>query len=73
MLKDSIKRHRQTLGLSQQALAQRVGCRRISIVHYEKGRVIPPLVTLQALAKAFGISLDDLVNAPEREEEKAHA
>jgi len=62
MLKDTIRTQRLALGLKQWQLADRVGCNRVTISHYEAGRVVPPLDVLQALAKEFQISLDELVN-----------
>jgi transcriptional regulator with XRE-family HTH domain len=74
MLKDTIRRCRLALGLKQWELAARVGCNRVTIAHYEAGRVVPPLDVLKALATAFQISLDELVkDGPTPEEELEHA
>jgi transcriptional regulator with XRE-family HTH domain len=62
MLKDAIRKYRRELDLSQEELAERVGCKRVSIAHYEAGTVTPRLPVLQALARTFAISLDTLLN-----------
>jgi transcriptional regulator with XRE-family HTH domain len=55
-----IKNNRLRLGLSQEALAQRVGCDRSTIAAYESGKIVPSLPMAQKLAKEFGITLDAL-------------
>lgn len=43
------------------AIAQRIGVRESTISRLMAGRTIPNLLTLAALAGAYGTSLDDLV------------
>jgi len=57
-----IKRRRLELGLSQLALAQRVGVSDAYITQLEtRARINPSLHVLKKLAKALGVSLAELV------------
>jgi transcriptional regulator with XRE-family HTH domain len=56
-----IKRRRNFLDLSQEALAERPGVHRTQISLYENGERMPPASSLIKLAAALGISVDQLV------------
>ena len=58
-------RYRKGLRLSQEKLAEIVGITRQSINNYEKAKTLPDSQTLSALAKALGVTLDDLLRAEE--------
>ena len=58
---------RKQANLTQEALAERVGVARQTIVKWEAGESAPDLETAGRLAEVLGISLDDLVNAPDGE------
>lgn len=62
MLNQAIKALRLTKEMTQQELAEKVGCDRVTISHYELGRVTPPLYMAQKLAQAFNLTIDDLLN-----------
>jgi transcriptional regulator with XRE-family HTH domain len=55
-----LKRLRKERGLTQEALARKVGSTREKIQKYEEG-VNPPVETLTKLADALGVCLDQLV------------
>lgn len=46
--------------LTQQALAERVGCSRQTIVLLEQGRYVPSLVLAMRIAGVFGATVDDV-------------
>ncbi|WP_274424807.1 helix-turn-helix transcriptional regulator [Chelativorans sp. YIM 93263] len=48
-------------GLTQSALAERSGVNRVQIAEIEAGRKTGSVHTLQKLAAALGVSIDDLV------------
>jgi transcriptional regulator with XRE-family HTH domain len=61
-LAERLKRRREAAGLSQQSLAVAAGLSMSLICQLEQGQKKDPrLSTLRALAKAFGITLDELV------------
>ncbi|MBS1885612.1 MAG: helix-turn-helix transcriptional regulator [Actinobacteria bacterium] len=56
-----IKRRRQFLDLSQEALAERAGIHRTQISLFENGERMPLVVTLVKLAAALGVSESQLL------------
>jgi putative transcriptional regulator len=59
-LKNHIRQHRARLSLTQQDLAERVGVRRQTILAIEKGHYIPSALLAFQIAKAFGMSVEEL-------------
>lgn len=53
--------YRKGLGLSQERLAEIAGVTRESIDNYELAKTLPDSKTLSALARALGVTLDDLL------------
>ena len=53
-----IKKARSRAGLSQSALAKRVGTTQSAIARWESGHVSPRVVTLERLLKACGFDLE---------------
>ena len=51
--------------MTQQALADRVGCSRQTIVLLEQGRYSPSLEMAFQIARVFGVPLDDVFQYPE--------
>lgn len=51
-----LRQARASCGLSQQAVADAVGCTRGAISHWECGRQLPPLAMIPRLAEALGVS-----------------
>jgi DNA-binding XRE family transcriptional regulator len=58
---DSIRAWREYRGLSQQALAAKVGIDQAMVARWEAGRNLPRLPALRRLAAALGISVDTLI------------
>lgn len=57
----NLVRYRNGLGLSQEQLAERIEVTRQSINNYEKAKTLPDSKTLSALARALGVTFDDLL------------
>lgn len=53
--------YRDAHGLTQEMLAKRAGVGRSAIVLTETGQTYPRLTTLRRLARAFGVSVDELL------------
>ena len=49
-------------GMSQEELASAIGVSRQTLSKYETGESVPDIDRTQAIAAAFGVSIDDLVN-----------
>ena len=59
---DMIRRLREAAGLTQEKLAEAAGVSPLSIRNIETGRTCNPTVrTLAAIARALGVSTDNLV------------
>ncbi len=56
-----IKDHRQQLGLSQEALAEKVYVSRQTVSNWETGKIYPDLNSLLQLSSVFGVSVDQLI------------
>lgn len=68
-LGETILKNRQTRGLSQEKLAELVGVSRQAVSKWEVGDAIPDTDKLIPLARALGITVDELLgNVPEEEE-----
>lgn len=62
MFQDNLVQLRRRAGLSQEELAERVGVSRQTLSKWESGESAPDLERAAALAEAFGVTLDGLVN-----------
>ena len=60
-LGETIKRHRTRCGMSQEQLAERLQVSRQAVSKWETGTAEPSTSNLLALAKAFGISPEELL------------
>lgn len=60
-LAGQIKKHRQALGISQEALAERIYVSRQTISNWETARTYPDVQSLLLLSVAFDISIDELI------------
>ena len=68
-LGETILKNRQAQGLSQEKLAELVGVSRQAVSKWEVGDAIPDTDKLIPLARALGITVDELLgNIPEEEE-----
>lgn len=56
----TVRENREAMGLSQEALARRVGVSRQTIVNIEQGRNEPRVLLALALATALGIAINEL-------------
>ena len=62
MVKDNLISLRRANGLSQDALAEKIGVTRQTLSKYETGESLPDIERCKQLADIFGVSMDDLVN-----------
>ena len=67
LLKNHIKQHRARLDLSQEALAERVGVRRQTILAIEKRRYVPSTLLAFRIARVLGMRVDELFELAEEE------
>ncbi|SPY16946.1 transcriptional regulator [Paenibacillus polymyxa] len=61
IMADRIKKERESTGLSQEALAEKLNMKRTNVANYEAGRVTPPSNVLKELATIFGVDSDYLL------------
>jgi transcriptional regulator with XRE-family HTH domain len=60
-IKDKVRQLRRAAGMTQQALAVKADLSISVVVHLEAGRITDPRVrTLRKIARALGVTLDDL-------------
>lgn len=62
MFKDNLVELRKYNNLSQEELASLIGVTRQTLSKYETGESLPDIEKCSAIAKALGITMDDLVN-----------
>ena len=60
---ENIKYYRTRLGMTQEELAERAGINRSYLAGLERGRRNTTLKTVEALAKALGVSTSELVSS----------
>ena len=63
-MKITLKAARVNANLTQDAVAEKLKKSKNTIVSYEKGRSVPDIETGKALAKLYGVSVDDLIFLP---------
>ncbi len=56
-----IKQKRKAAGLTQEELAQKIGCATITIRQYESGKREPSIIVLGKLANALDVDIFDLI------------
>lgn len=56
-----LRAQRKALGLSQEALAARIGVDRTAISYWESGQVEPRSLKLAAVSRVLNISVDELL------------
>ena len=61
---EKIKDYRKESGLSQKDLGQKLNVSQQHIAQYESGKRIPKLDTIQKIATALNISVNDLLESP---------
>ena len=60
MFRENLIRLRKMKGLTQEALAEKIGVTRQAIAKWEAGETIPDLERARLIADVMGVSLDDL-------------
>ena len=64
--KDVILELRTKLGLSQEALAEKIYVTRQAVSRWETGETVPNTETLKQLSRLFGVSINTLLGAPRK-------
>ncbi|MGE3335526.1 MAG: helix-turn-helix transcriptional regulator [Rhodospirillaceae bacterium] len=62
----NLKRLREDRGLTQEAFADKVGFSQQYLSGLENGKRNPTVITLYEIAKALGVSVEDLVRASKK-------
>ena len=73
LLARNIKKYRKTLGISQMALANKVGCSTTLIGNIETNRRFPSADNINRIANALGVKVADLFSESEPESMKIMA
>lgn len=68
MISENLILLRKRAGLSQEAVAERIGVSRQTVAKWENGESAPDIANCDRLAELFDLSLDDLVHAKFSEE-----
>jgi transcriptional regulator with XRE-family HTH domain len=58
---EKLRELRKRKGLTQQAVADKMGLTRVAITQYEKGVRTPKIDIAYKLARIYGVKVDDLV------------
>lgn len=64
-MKLTLRGARVNAGLTQDDVARTIKKSKNTIVSYEKGRSVPDIETGKALARLYGMSIDDIIFLPE--------
>ena len=56
-----LKELRKKRGLTQKAIAQKIGCTEATYSRYERGEREPDIGMLKSLSRCFGVSIDYIV------------
>lgn len=65
-----VKQLRKQKNLTQAQLAKRSGTSLMTVGRLERGEYFPRLENASKIANALGVSIEDIVEAPEQEEKK---
>jgi len=60
----NVKEHREQIGLSQEALARKLGVSRQTVVNIERGLSEPKVLLAIAIAAALGATIQELFRRP---------
>jgi transcriptional regulator with XRE-family HTH domain len=66
-----LRAHREPTGLSRDDVAQHLGKTAGTIRNYEQGRIVPPVHVLAQLADLYGVSVDDLFDPADPDDDVA--
>lgn len=64
-MKLTLKKARLIAGLTQTDVVDALGINKGTLINYEKFRTLPDIETAKALAKLYGLSIDDLIFLPD--------
>ncbi len=64
-MKITLKAARVNAGLSQDYVARELNKSKNTIANYENGRSVPDIETGKALARIYGLSVDDIIFLPQ--------
>ena len=64
-MKLTLKKARLIAGLTQADVVTTLGINKGTLINYEKFRTLPDIETAKALAKLYGLSIDDLIFLPD--------
>ncbi len=64
-----LEQYRKQKGLTQEALGEQIGVSRQAVSSWEQGVSSPDTDNLLALAKLYGVTVDDLLTAPDAQED----
>lgn len=67
MISMNLKNLRKMLKLSQEEVALRIGVSRQAVAKWEKGEAVPDIIHCIELSKLYRVSIDELINSPEKE------
>lgn len=67
---EKIKQERKNRGLSQEQLAEKLIVSRAAVAKWENNYGIPDIENLKKLSELFGISIDEFINASEKDKGK---
>ena len=68
MLKDNLIMLRKLNGYSQEQVAERIGVSRQAYAKWEQGSTIPDIEKASQLAGVYGITIDNLMKAPDEQD-----
>lgn len=60
-LGNNIRQRRRALDITQEQLAEQIGCKQTTIAQYERDSKVPTLYMTRDIAHILGCTLDDLV------------
>ena len=64
-MKITLRAARVNAGLTQDEVARKLEKNKNTILNYEKGRSVPDIETGKALARIYGLSVDDIIFLPQ--------
>ncbi len=70
-LEEQIKHYRKQAGLSQEAMAEKIGVSRQAVTKWETGTGTPDIANLIAIAELFQVSVDELVSGEKKEKKQS--
>ena len=69
-ISERLKAARQSAGMTQDQVAEKIMVSRVTVSHWENGKSLPDIVSLMSLSDLYSISLDELVKGDSKMTEK---